>query len=200
MYHVRTILRGNLFNKEVQNVFYYRTGAIVPPTPQELANFNSDFVTKVLTPIRNATSQAMDWDEIETFVIEDPENLRWISGLGSEGVISGECLPAYFTMYFRLEVPQRLTRPGRKAISGVPETLYATETAWNPAFNAQIAALEGCFNDTISDGTNNWEPTVCRIIRDPNTGQEVIQRSQVVTVGRFIRFSTQNSRKIGRGS
>ena len=200
MFHLRVILRGNLFNKAVQNVFYYRSGQIVAPTPTDLQSFNAAFVTQVLTPLRAFTSTAMDWDEIETFVIEDAENIRWISGLDSEGNISGDCLPAYFCYYFRLEVPQRLTRPGRKAFAGVPEAVYFNETNVNAQYNPHVVAMQNALNDTISDGNNNWEPVVVRIVRDPITNQEVVTRSQLVNLARFVRFSTQNSRKIGRGS
>lgn len=197
---LRAIHRQSYYGKDVQNIYTYKTGDDAPLTADDILLFNAGFDLNVLTTLRPLQITGLTYVELDSFDIENPDTVRNVYPLSGGGSATGTGLPAYFTYYISQNVPQRLTRPGRKAISGVPESAYLNETTLEGGFPGLMTAFLTDVGNAFNTTGRTWLPVVVRTTRPDPDLPEVVDRYQEITNAVFRRFSTQNSRKIGRGS
>lgn len=195
VYHIKTILKQRLFEKDVINVFTYSGSDSVLPTIAELQLFLENFENAIVSPMRALVSTEVFFDKAEVSVYEDPLASVATRNFGYNGNMTGECLPAYFTYYFKMYVGTKVTRPGRKSISGVSESVYLSEFDINPVHHGVVLAFSNALGNDIFDGVRFWTPSILKTTVDTSSGQTIILAEQPVIGAFFQRFSTQNSRK-----
>jgi hypothetical protein len=122
--------------------------------------------------------------------------------LSETGALTGDPGRPYEAYAFRLTRTTRETRHGQKRYAGVSDDLV-TQGVPIAAQITRLAALQAVLDDTITAGASlgSYEPVIVRIDRNtasPTYGQ--ILAVNLVSGSNFVRVSTQNSRKIGRGA
>lgn len=181
-----------LFGQQVLNVYRYDTDA--GGTAPELGGV---FSTDVIAPIRDIQSLALVHTRLEVINLDDEED--WYEVITSlAGTQSGDTLPSFVAFYFKLARTSRSTRPGAKRIAGVLES-WQTNGAPTGGSPTAIAAVEDAIAATLNDGTVDYVPVIQgwslgednQYFRD---GSNPIQSAELISI------TTQNSRKVGRGS
>jgi hypothetical protein len=123
-------------------------------------------------------------------------DLGYDLNLPQTGSISGaSAMPPWIAAQFRLLHGDRRVRKGQKRFAGVTEEMMDGLTN-NSAYDTAIDNVENCFGVPLSDGTITFTPV---IIHYPSIKFPAIY-TPVVISGQFAGWTSQNSRKLGRGS
>jgi hypothetical protein len=120
------------------------------------------------------------------------------------GSVSGDALPPFVAYAFRLNRTNALTRHGQKRFWGVPESLQANGApiASELPYLQQIGEDLGGNLVEESQGNHNFELAtviVGRVLNAEGQYELALNRLNPVLSSQFVRISSQNTRKIGRG-
>jgi len=182
---------------ELQNVFVYEQTAGSGNASTLAEAFQSD----VLAAIVNIISGNTTYTQLDVINLDNTSDFHTMA-LTEVGAIAGEALPPFVTAAFEYVRADRAVQNGRKSFGVIAESSQSNGFAtpdYVTACGLVATALESDVEDTATSSL--WEPVIWR---RPGT-----YASGVVTApGEFYpingvvfkRISTQNTRKIGRGS
>jgi len=190
------VAAGHMDLQLVLNSFHYvRDGSSGEPDPAALW---SDFLTKVIQPVRAIQTSAMIWESI---------TIRDVDPLGIEvnlpispvehGNVSAESLPPFCAWSFLMTRLHRTTFNGHKRFAAIPET-WQSEGVIDSGHDTAIAAVVTGLNATITDGTLDYLPCIYSTIL--NAEPRVPPVVNLLSTVQFKGISSQNTRKFGRGS
>lgn len=187
----RLIDDQTLLGQDVKNVYYYRS-QIGDGTAGLLA---AAWLANVLPAVRAIQSVFVSHDLIQTENLNDLSDFSLFAlTSNNDGVVTGEVLPAFNSWGFKLNRATRETRNGAKRIAGVAEVNNSNGEA-QTAFLATLNDAAIAMGDPIVDAlSNQYEPVIVRL--DAEGLPAVVN---VVVSAEYVRMTTQNTRKPGRG-
>lgn len=192
-----------LSSQQVINVYFYEITGIAPGDPLEIEEVSQGWWDAVKATLRacqapslqhiSVTAEALGGDkDFHEYTIPPGERA------GTSGFI-GQQSPTFESYSFTLVPATRQTRPGSKRIAGVNTDAVGD---FGQVVPSQLAILED-FADVLGApvnvgvlGTSEISPIIYR----PSDGINPPVKNPVVGVRVVSRVTTQNTRKIGRGS
>lgn len=161
-----------------------------------LSSIVSAFVSKWLPLLGAIQSQHLTYDHVTVLELFG-ERQSYDEVLSSEegDVTSGEDLPAFFGSRFKLVPFNTRVRKGRKIFSGLTEVMVqANDIA--PTYVSAFADVALAMNDVITAEGQDLLPSLLSPANTKHTGNIITQ----ITTASWSGWSTQSSRKIGRGA
>lgn len=187
------------YTNPILNVYHYRVFSMTAEAPlpvyaQDLAIAFIAQVIMPLLPLQTSSLEHVSLDflnlsnqtEIGSYTYDEPYN----------GAVLSDYMPSNVTYSFRLVRYDRLTRNGRKSISGVPDEAVISGRTLNPDYVGGVslaAAAIGSSMPVEGDVTDALLTPV--IIRMPSNPGVVPTVYTSVVQAVFRGFGTQNSRK-----
>jgi hypothetical protein len=192
-----TITAGASSYGDVQNVFVYEQTAGTG-NAHTLADA---FISDVLAGIVNIISSATVFTQIDVVNLEDPADF-WTEPITEAGALGGDFMPPFVAAAFEYVRATRSVSNGRKSFGWIPEDQVNSGfpiSGYLTALNLVATTLGNNVDDVTT--SSSWEPVIWRrpgtyvsgVVTDPGLFYPI---SAVV----FKRISSQNTRKIGRGS
>lgn len=186
------VWKQTLFSQLIINRAFYQALGTFPGGLSDIAvAFEADWGSYMLPfqsdelTLTNVVVTEM-WDERNTY--DKPVS-------GGEGQDNGACLPAFFGYRFRL-VPERTrVRKGRKIVAGVCEQAV-DQNSLNSAYSARIASATSFLQATRTIIDVDFAP----VLLSPANTKHTADIVSFVVSAEYMGFSTQGSRKLGRGA
>lgn len=187
------------YPEPILNVYHYQVMALTDSVPlpvyaEELANAFYDAVIQYLLPIQvsSLTHVRLDFENL-TFQ-QEIASYTWETPYA--GLDVSDYLPSNVAYSFRLVRYNRLTRNGRKSISGVADTAVVGGRNLAPAYVAAVSTAAqalGTFFPVEGETTDaTMLPVIVRIPANPGVSPTVFNP---ITQAVFRGFGTQNTRK-----
>lgn len=188
------IIQGTIFDQVIENVFWYNVEAGTGFDADELG---VAFREAVLSFIIGIQSTAVEWLTLFVLGARDSTDVATIDVTGTNGLITGDCLPPYAAWSYIYTRKSRAMRHGFKRFAGVPES-------WQT--NGEVAT--GTPTTTVGDLGSSLQ-VILELGADV-TGAPVVPQRQRHGVPltpieywspadiNFHGITTQNSRKFGR--
>lgn len=185
----RVKLRSSFFAQQILNVFYYQVSS-GSNIAEDLALAFSD----VAGDISGCQASALSYNDI---TVENLDNLADfnLTPFTSAGAISGEYLSPFVAWGFRYNRATRAVRNGSKRITGVPESLVQNGAATNAALDILEPIAVSMGNDLTGASGAVYRPVIFHKDPEAPAGGVGFVVQDVV----YVRLTTQNTRKIGRG-
>lgn len=155
----------------------------------------TDFWAVFYAYLRSVQAAALTYDKL---------NITWLFGprhsydkvlSGQVGLASGEGMPAFIGSRFRLVPGYSRVRKGRKILTGVTEPMMEGDDL-AAGYVTSMGNLAGLMDDTLTLDGQSFVPV---LISPPNTRHTTLEISPIVASS-YVGWSTQSSRKIGRGA
>jgi len=192
-----TLTAGASSLGDIQNVFAYEQVAGTGNAHTLADAFLDDVVSALVAIISVQTLFT------EIYVVNlDLDSDFWTKSISNSGVITGDALPPFVSATFEYVRTTRAVQNGRKAFGTIPESSQIGGVAV-PDYVTACNTLGDILEDGIQDITtgSDWSP---RIWRRPGTYASGV----ILAPGLFYPvadivfrgISSQNTRKIGRGS
>lgn len=203
---VEIAVEGTVFAQQQMNVWTYRVQAY--PGPASGAEIAEAFWQHVKAATRGVavTLHTTLYQTVRVRELDDPLGLFGSYAVptaeqsGTRSPAGSEDTPTFVALGARLHVGARTTRPGSKRFAGLCEADIIGQVA-SPTARAAVQALldVACVPVTLGAPAAlvGLSPVVVR--RDPVTGLPVAwQYIESATANNYV--TTQNTRKVGRGS
>lgn len=204
--HVRIVLNGNLFNQEVQNVMHFEMAGTGAALAENIAKGFWDWIK---SPLRGVTTTDMNYLSVDCYDNDDPAG-----DFGTYTIPSGERLGTYGLLTLtpnsaygmKLNVGNRTTKPGATRFAGVRADAVGDggyfDSATNTLLNTLAATLITTFTVAVTTTLNGrlhvYGAPHPASLRYP--ARETAVYNKVEAVVPLTYFTTQNTRKYGRGS
>lgn len=183
--------------QEVLNVFYFGIGTGVGHTAQDLTEAWQANRASIMTAVQSTQLTILRYEaQGERGAVD----LGLTLGGGDAGAVTGEVLPPFVAWAFRINRDATNYRHSYKRFAGVPESLNENGYPTTAAL-IDLLTLGAALAANLSDVTaaRTYVPLV---------KQSVVAGSPITPVYRtiapgyveFVSISSQNTRKIGRGS
>jgi hypothetical protein len=131
---------------------------------------------------------------IVTELFGDRQTLDTVLSAETGAVSGGEQLPAFFGSRFRLVPFNTRVRKGRKIFSGMRETVVQADDI-APTYVTPHANVALAMNDAIEAESQSLLPSLLSPANTKHAGNVITQ----INTASWTGWSTQSSRKIGRG-
>lgn len=203
---IQISVKGAIFGQQQMNVFQYEVGGLSGPVSavnvgQAYWNHVKATYRPLVSAGHGAAFQTVFVEEIDTIPGEYAEYAIPTGERAGTGANAGQGLmPPFVAAAVRLTVGTSLTRPGQKRVSGQDES-DGNSSTWEASYvtklNAWAAIIGGNMVLGAPAAAMELRPIV---VKRPAIGSPVTQY-QLVT-GTFVNntITSQNTRKIGRGS
>lgn len=196
---VRVNACGTYLGQDACNVIYLVVGVWTGNVTLEsaLAQYATEWANRFKTIQHNEFS----WVKFTLDNVTNPaEGAEFVPDPPIEGDKSGEAMPPFVSLSFRMNRGNRLTRNGYKRIAGlaegdVTEGLFILGAGANAA---SVSAIETFLTQPFGDGDFIFDSVIVGRDEDgaPDLGRINFPTSTQVQVA----VTTQNTRKFGRGS
>jgi len=180
-----------------QNAFVY----LQQEGTGDAARLNVAFIADIVPSIIALCADQYICDDVLTINLDNPDDFD-TEVIGLAGTVTGQHLPIYNAWAFEYTRTTRAIQNGRKAIGIIAEPDSENGIATSDAL-ARLTTLENALAGEIDDAvtTSSWRPQLWRrpgtyvsgVVSAPGLFYEVDDV-------RYVRISTQNTRKIGRGA
>lgn len=191
------LLDGQEFlGQDVLNAYYYRQVTGASGNASDLAQA---WVAAVLTPLRNCQNAALTHVLIGTKNLDIPTDFDIAPIIPpAAGNVPGEALPPFVAWAFRLNRQQTDVHHGAKRYAGVTETWQDAGVAL-PGILANLFALAEVLDDNLVGASGaTYEPRIMRRLLD-GAGHLIGYEDFPMGIAQYVRISSQNTRKFGRG-
>jgi len=175
----------------INRFFYKASGDYVESLADVLLVFQSNFTTALLPFL----SDQYTGYEYRILKLYDDKQTDLLSAVGDTGEEISAGLPAFFGYRFRMYPADTRIRKGRKIFAGVVEAAVDGDLL-NGAYSARAAAVAAFIQATMLVHSVDFVPALLSPANTRHIGNLIAE----ITVAQFVGFSTQNSRKIGRGT
>lgn len=179
-------------SQQVINRFFYQASDAYGGA---LSGITGAFFSGWNTNAAPCQSQECDYDKVSVQELFGDRQSYEDNVTGANGSQAGGELPAFFGARFTYVPSNTRVRKGRKILSGILEEMVDLD-AIAAGYAASFAALAAFFEGTLSVGGIDFVPV---LLSPANTLHAADVITAVVGVV-WTSWSTQNSRKIGRGS
>lgn len=199
---IQITMRTTFASQQALNVFHY---AII--TPQ--SEFNPEtvcdaFVTDELAVLMPQLSSQVVLTGVEYKDLTNGLDI-YEKAYSVNGGQSGDALPPFAAYAFRFNRSTALTRHGQKRFWGIPESHQANGTAISsqiPYLTEIADTFNGDLQETAQSSRNFVANPVIvgRTLNAQNVYELDLTKINPVASVAYVRISTQNTRKIGRGT
>lgn len=189
---IQITMRQKLNNQMVINRFFYQSIGSYVASPAWIAQTWFDTWLAVAEPLQ---SYLCTYEEVIVLQLDSPGQQASFYPTASNGSDTGAVLPAFMAHYFREVASDSRIKKGRKAISGVTEPMVDGEGLAS-GFTAIAAAFAAFLADALLVDDDTFYPVLLSPANTRHTGD----LSSVITAATWVSWSTQSSRKAGRGS
>lgn len=190
---------GRLLGQECLNVFHYRqtSATAVDNSSEDLIDAYREVVRDPILTIQ-ASQYTLERYEAANISVVGPDFYALSEPAPLAGGRVGDVISSFQAWGFRYNRATRLSRNGWKRIAGVIEA-DSTNGVLNPAINALINAAAAAMAIDITGTLYNvsFEPVIYRAV-PTSTGQ--LPGAFPINGVNYVRITTQNTRKVGRGS
>lgn len=194
-----------LLGQQIANVYFYRITAV--EALADLGDLSTAFVTGVMEEVESLQSTVLTHTLLSIRNLTNGIDIADIPLTGHIGeATGGDTLPTYCAFSFRLVRTNGTTRHGAKRIAGALENMIAGNDVTAPVL-ATLNGLAHVFSDDlVVTGTVDHDLTAEPIIvgRVPqgnaNAGALDLTKINPVASAQYVRFSTQVTRRAGRGA
>lgn len=202
-------VRGSYFGQRWENKFWYEASgaAFLTATP---ATVGEAYWNHVKTAWRALTANSNHFSFGSVFVAEPGSTGAYGEypipigeQQGTRGTAAGNdefMLPPFMCVGMRLSVATRMTKPGQKRFAGMTEGDMVSGS-WSSGLLALAATLGGVLSNVMALGAPVALGSLAPIVvRSASLEGLVIEQQPVTGYLLNSRPTTQNSRKVGRGS
>lgn len=179
-------------SQQVVNRFFYRTLDTYTGSLEAAAGGFYSWWAPLFTPFQ---SQECTYDSVIVRELFGTKQTFEYSTTGGNGSQAGNELPAFFGARFALLPSDTRVKKGRKIISGILEEMVDIDDV-AAAYADEVAAIVAGLNDGFTAGGSTFVPVLLSPANTRHTGNLI----SGVLSGQWKGWSTQGSRKIGRGS
>lgn len=186
--------------QEVVNVYFYRQTAGLTEAAADLADL---YVSTILPELVNIQSTQVTHTQI---VCNNVDNLSDYVELpltvDNTGLESGEALPPYACYAFRFNRATRAVRNGQKRIAGIVEAGQSNGVAVSGDL-PQLSTIASVMAQQLTSTDNTFQPVIYhRFPADVTHPHPPLSLGTDYDISgvQYVRISTQNTRKFGRGS
>lgn len=174
------------------NRLFYQAVDAVPVNLSDLADAAYTFWNTYAGPLQ---VQACTYDQVNVLALFGNKQgfQKYISG--GNGADGGAGLPPFFGMRFRLLPDDSRVRKGRKILTGVSELMTDGE-GLATAYSTDVNDFETALQVGLLVNSQALQPVILSPGNNSHLGQII---SEVLDV-QYAGWSTQNSRKVGRGA
>lgn len=194
---IRIITYALLFNQQVQNRYVYTVAGGIPEI-SDLAAIAVAFDTTVLAKIAvlqsaSLTYQMLTVEDLDTGLLFESASTR----VGAISTATAECPGAFVSWAFQLVRATRFTRHGWKRLGGVTENFFTQSSLEAVKALPEVIDVQNALLGILTAGTPELTLTPVIPKFSKITG-DLLGFNQIADC-KFRYFSTQNSRKVGRG-
>jgi hypothetical protein len=196
--YLLTIRSHSIINSQsIQNVFAYQLDSGAGGA----AALNDSFATLILLPLSALLNEETAIDDLYTINLDDPTDYD-DKLIGGQGTVTGDPMPSFVGWAFEYVRATRAVSNGRKTFGLISETSVAAGEA-TAAAKTDLDLLAVAMSAPIVTAglTSTWLP---KIYRRPGTysGGAVAAPGVFYPISdvRYVKVSSQNTRKVGRGS
>lgn len=176
---------------DILNVYYYRQVAGTHTAAVELVDL---FVSSVLPFITAVQHEAVTHISIGAKNLDVPTDFNLTPLVtGNVGQVTGQGLPPFVAWAFRLVRTQTDIHNGAKRIVGVAEGWQANGVA-----DSTVVSALNDLAEAMALTLDNFEPRIMRKLLD-SEGHLIGYEDFPMGAGQYVRISSQNTRKFGRG-
>lgn len=190
-------------SSRVLNVYFYRVETLGASVDYQ--NLSDAFQLQVRDIVRNIQVSSLTHDSV---IIKNLSNgvdiFEEADQVAGDTVVTGDPLASFYALGYRLVRSTAATRHGAKRIAGIPEGAVTGNSI--TAISTQNTAIEAALGGVVEvDAGGDFDFVLQPVIvgrypqGDPNAGQLDLTNVNDVASAQFIRVTTQNSRKLGRG-
>lgn len=190
---------GRLLNQECLNVYHYRqtSATAVENSSEDLIDAYREIVRDALLAVQSTQYTVERYEAFNVSVV-GPDFYALSELTPVAGLRTGEVMSSFQSWGFRYNRATRLSRNGWKRLAGVSEGDSQNGVAI-PGIISALGLAAAAMAQNISGTLYNvsFEPVIYRAI-ETGTGQP--PGAFPINGVNYIRITTQNTRKIGRGS
>lgn len=191
----RVIDHQSFDGQEVLNVYHYVQTDGAGAADELLTAFNEDMIPS----IRAVQNTSLTHTLLEAINLDNDADFGSMALTSSNaGTRAGESLPVFTCWAFRYNRATRAVRNGQKRICGPNEGDQSGGDAIS-AMLTPLNALAGAMEDPVTETvtSSSWKPV---IVRTTGTSAPFTYTSFDISSVQYVRISTQNTRKRGRGA
>jgi len=187
----RTVLHGVLGGQEVSNVFHFHRSSIAGTA----AGLSSGFITNVVPVIQTIMSSAVQLTTLDIVNIEDPDDSS-SAIVNAPGLRAADMFSTFAAWGFRLIPSVASLQTGSKRFAGVSEADVNDGVAVASQL-LRLAIVATRLQTPFVQSLVNWTPV---IYSDREILGIPFRRVATISTAAYNWVTTQNSRKVGRGS
>lgn len=176
----------------VINRFFYQANG---PVTDELNDVIEAMCDALLPTIENIQVGTLAYDYATLLELFDTRQSVQFSLTGETGLLSGDGLPAFFGARWRLSSTDSRLRKGRKIFAGITEGEVDGD-ALSGTYTTEFAAVGTLLAYPLVLGDFTFTPVLLSPANTRHTGNLIVP---IYHAG-FAGWSTQGSRKVGRGA
>jgi len=185
-------LRASYHQQLIINRWFYQAVALYTGDLDTLAE---DWWAEWAQALADMQSENMLYEEARVLALFGDRQQGFYTVQGGHGSLSGADLPAFFGSRIRLYPSDTRIRKGRKIYAGITEDMVAVD-GMNGTYVTASGILNVLHTEVLDIGGLNFTPVLLSPANTRHTGDLIAQISSGVWAG----WSTQSSRKIGRGA
>lgn len=178
------------------NVYFYRqiTGAA-----GNAPDLTQAWVAAILPAVLAIQSTALNHVAVGTKNLDLPTDFDFAPVIPpAPGLVAGDPMPPFVAFAFRLHRMQTDIHHGAKRYAGVPEPWVSAGVA-DASILATLFTLAGVLDDNLVGASGaTYEPRIMRRLLDAQ-GHLIGYEDFPMGIATFVRVSSQNTRKFGRG-
>jgi hypothetical protein len=183
----------DLLGQQVLNVYFYQSTAGFGNQAEQLCAVFISTMLPVLVAAQSAqlthtTTQALGQEHLDDFFSQAP-------GSGSVGTQSDDVQDPFGCYAFRYNRSTREHRNGAKRIGGVPLNVPVSGVINGSFIATFLDPIASAMESDLTDGVNTFKPVIRSRVGTPPVNA-YFDLSSV----QYVRYSTQNTRKFGRGA
>jgi len=188
---IQITMRQKLQNQMIINRFFYQALGTYVSSPALIAlTWYQDWVTYAT----ELQTYLCTYEEVVCLQLASPGQQASYYPTAENGSDTGAALPAFFNHYFRAASVDSRIKKGRKALAGVTEPMV-DGTGLASGFTALAAAFAGWLASPLLVGDDTFYPVLLSPANQRHTGN----LSANIVSASWVSWSTQSSRKAGRG-
>lgn len=194
-------------DQQCLNEYWYRQGAGSGGAPELAGAIEADLLTTIFNNqhelVKGVALKTYNWNNALDF--DERSLTSW------EGALTGDCLPSFVAVGFTCLRGRTDMKPGQKRFVGVPANVDDAGIITNAGYITGLLAQEVVLGQTLSHGGSgsDWSPVIVRRINFATPPAKDYRPPVTITASDYYfanvwnyrtELTSQNSRKIGRGS
>jgi hypothetical protein len=186
-----TLVQSYLGENVVNRWFYI----CAEPYVGALSSIADAFQTLWVTVLQNIQSTGLDYTLVSVTELFGERQTYQEAITASGAIDAGQDLPAFFGARYRLTPFNTRVRKGRKIFAGMKEGVVESNDI-AAAYVSNFASVALAMNDVLTAEGQDLLPSLLSPANTKHTGNVITQITTAIWSG----WSTQSSRKVGRGT